>query len=726
MNARRRAGVLAAAFLSVLTACGGGGGSSRAQPLLQQVEPRLAAANTPIHVVITGQGFGGVAATPEVAPTLTLERMRDVAGNAVSGPSDSALVPVTTQGGVERVEVDVTFPGDAPPGVYRFRLTRRDGAAGAFADALALLPAPRPLGLDASAVCALTPSAAVTVVGEDLLVADGAAPRLSLDNGLPAFDPRAFRATLDAVPSGCAPFPFARADLSLCTRLTAPLPAATPAQVFQVAVLSSAPVDRLTTQPLPLLVDRGLGHVSLPGLRSALDAPVSLQIGGGPLATTPFIHVPSGGAPVASLAGSAVPVTVDGCQASGAPGQDLCASLTVTIPQGFEPGDHLLSLSTMPGCDGDAAFSLAARPSVTAVAPAVACLAGQGPLQIAGANFLDPHVFLDGHELVLTRTCPPGQGACGQISAILFGFPEPPGVYPLIVTTQSVPPASSLEPVSVRVAPGPPIGEIPAPQTIFGGVDRPVSLAYTAPATTITSVVLAPLVGGSPVIPVVFTQVAQGVDLVVPAGTAAGWYDVISTEGGLCSRGAWQPVMVVGDFRVLAEDYAAGPGDRVPTIESKDRRLATDPTVVAAWQASGGNPGGALSHTFDTTEPTWWFAFSTLGGWSGFDLAVLHFDLRLAAAGSAPVTAPDVRLRGNFLELQYTLPVQPDATWQTFSVPLDDPTGWTIHDDLGTRPASAADLRRGIDGAVAMWIRGRHADGAGETWIDNVAVELHH
>jgi hypothetical protein len=726
VNARRRADVLAAAFLSALAACGGGVGASRPPPALQQVEPRLAAPNTPLHVVITGQGFGGAATTPEVAPTLTLERIRDVVGNAVSGPSDSALVPVTVQGGVERVEVDVTFPGDAPPGAYGFRLTRRDGAAGAFPDALALLPAPRPVGLDASAVCALAPSSAVTVLGEDLLVVDGAGPRLSLANGLPAFDPGAFSATLEAVPSGCAPFPFARADLSLCTRLTAALPASTPAQVFEVGVLSPAPVDRFTTQPLPLLVDRGLGHLTLPGVRSALDAPVSLQIGGGPLATTPFIHVPSGAAPVAALAGSAVPVTVDGCQPSGAPGQDLCASLAVTIPQGFAPGDHVLSLSTMPGCDGDAAFSLAARPSITAVTPPVACLASQAPLQVAGASFLDPHVFLGGHELVLTRTCPPGQGACAQISAILFGFPEPPGVYPLLVTTPSLPPASSLEAVSVRVAPGPPIAEIPAPQTIFGGADRPVSLAYTAPATSITSVVLAPWGGGSPVLPVVFTQAAQGVDFVVPAGTAAGWYDVVSTEGALCSGGAWQPVMVVGDFRVVAEDYAAGPGQRVPTIESKDLKPATDPTILPVWQASGGNPGGALSRTFDTAEPTWWFAFTTLGGWSGFDLAVLRFDLRLVAAGSAPVIAPDVRLRGNLFELQYTLPVRPSATWQTFSVSLDDPTGWAIQDDLGARPATAADLRRGLDGAFAMWIRGRHADGPGETWLDNVAVELHH
>jgi hypothetical protein len=257
-------------------------------------------------------------------------------------------------------------------------------------------------------------------------------------------------------------------------------------------------------------------------------------------------------------------------------------------------------------------------------------------------------------------------------------------------------------------------------------VSRPVFVGFTEPATTITSVALTPW-GGGPPTPVAFTQVAQGVDVTVPAGTAQGWYDVAVTEGGQCTGGAWQPVMVVSDYRVVFDDFATGLGQRTGLeINWKDLKPATDPLVLPQWQAVGGNPGGAASYAFAAGDPTWYFTFSTLGGWAGYDLSALSFDLRLALSGGAPVTAPDVRLRGNQSEIRFELPTPPGPAWQSYVVRLDDPAGWTFVDASGSRPATADDVRQGIDAAFAVWIRGLYADGAGETWLDNLAVELHH
>ncbi len=712
--------------LVVLAVVGCPGGSKPPAPVLESVEPRVTAANVPMHLVITGTGFGGQAQVPELAPTLTVTRTRDLEGNPVTGPSDSAPVPVTVSGSVERVEIDVALTDAAPPGIYGFRLTRRDGVSGDFPEALALVPPLGATGLDAGAVCLGAPSPAVGIAGVDFLVLGGVAPTVRLTDGLPSWEIGAFSATLDVVPSGCRQVPFARADLRLCTRLDAPLPAAAPPKVYDVVMTQPPPGDQLAAGSLPLLVDRPLGSIAFSQVRSALDAPLDLTIGGVPdPAGTPGIHVPTGGAPTAVVEGVALAVTTSGCQTTRVPGHDWCSTVTMTVPQGFPPGDHAIALSTMPDCGGQVSFTLTPRPSIASVAPPIACLRGQTWLQITGSSFFAPSVFLGGQELTVVYTCPPGQ-FCDKVSAVLFPFNQPPGVYLLAVENGSLPPALSAEVVPVTVAAGPPTSMIPTPQTICNATSRPVFVGFTEPATTITSVALTPW-GGGALTPVAFTQAAQGVDITVPAGMPPGWYDVAVTEGGQCTGGAWQPVMVVSDWRVVFDDFDAGLGQRTGLeINWKDVKPATDPLVLPVWQASGGNPGGAASYAFAAGDPTWYFTFSTAGGWTGYDLSALFFDLRLAASSGTPVAAPDVRLRGNLSELHFALPVAPGPTWQRYVVPLDDPAGWTFVDAGGSRPATAEDLRQGINQAFAVWIRGLYADGSGETWLDNLAVELHH
>jgi hypothetical protein len=174
---------------------------------------------------------------------LTITRTRDLEGAPVSGPSDSGLVPVTVSGSVERIEIDVALTDAAPPGLYGFRVTRRDGASGDFPDALALVLPLSATGLDASAVCVGAPSV-VGIAGADFLVVDGVGPTVTMTDGLPSWEIDAFSATLDAVPSGCRQVPFARADLRLNTRLEASLPAAAPSKVYDIVMAQPPPGGR--------------------------------------------------------------------------------------------------------------------------------------------------------------------------------------------------------------------------------------------------------------------------------------------------------------------------------------------------------------------------------------------------------------------------------------------------------------------------------------------------
>ncbi len=85
-----------------------------------------------------------------------------------------------------------------------------------------------------------------------------------------------------------------------------------------------------------------------------------------------------------------------------------------------------------------------------------------------------------------------------------------------------------------------------------------------------------------------------------------------------------------------------------------------------------------------------------------------------------------MRLKGARSELQFSLPTPPGTEWQRYLVPLDDPAGWTVVDAIGSRQATAEDLRQDLNVTGSLWIRGLYADGGAKTWIDNIAVELHH
>jgi hypothetical protein len=271
---------------------------------------------------------------------------------------------------------------------------------------------------------------------------------------------------------------------------------------------------------------------------------------------------------------------------------------------------------------------------------------------------------------------------------------------------------------------------VPEPSVVYGGTAREVTISFANRAISpITAAGLAPWGYQQITIPASsFTAVDGGVRLTVPAGTPAEAYALAVTEGGLCTGGdPWWPLWVKADWTVLGNDFAdAGSIDFNLQVRSTITPASGDPTIFPTWQSTGGNPGGAASYAFDAGVPTWYFSFSLPAGWQGEDLSTLGFDLRLVRFQGATVTAPDIRLIATGIELQKSLPSPPDGSWKHFSLALDTPTGWTYVDDSGSRPATLADLHHVRDLALLLWIRGLYADGAGETWLDNVLVERHH
>src|SRR5260370_27549446 len=74
-------------------------------PAITSVVPNLVTRNAAFTFLITGTGFGGTTVSQDQAPTLVIERTRDLDGNPVPGPSQSGRVAVRAQGGVEQVAI---------------------------------------------------------------------------------------------------------------------------------------------------------------------------------------------------------------------------------------------------------------------------------------------------------------------------------------------------------------------------------------------------------------------------------------------------------------------------------------------------------------------------------------------------------------------------------------------------------------------------------------------
>ena len=554
----------------------------------------------------------------------------------MSGPSDSGLVPVDVVGGTERIELrNFVFPEGAPYGLWSFRLTTLAGLEATFPDAIALLPPPKFTGLDSEAYCALETASPLGINGQDFLVLDGRAPTLFWDNGIPTWDPGYRRITLDATTSGCSRVPFDRVDVQRCTRLVAPMVTPDLKGNHLLHVSQPAPLEQAGEDERPVYLDLPL-HLwwVCPPFVVVDESSTEVQL----IDYNDPVVIEVGIPPAVTIDGLPAAARVDNCTPSMWT-LETCTSLWVTVPKGLEGGAHEIAVTSTPSCRATLALQVAGRPVVSTVTPSVSC-SRSATLTVSGSEFYSPRVFLGDVELAVVQDGPPTSSGCPSprnlVRATVGPVPVAPGAYLLTVESGTTPPLRSARGVPVSVVPGPPGTGGPVPETIYGGIETSIWVPFLEPVTTVTDDALIDW-ARTVRLPVPYSLSSGGVAFVLPAGTPRDAYMVEVTEGGFCAGvDTGHPLYVLSSFIVRAGTFDAD-ADDVYVVDD-DTMLSRHPV---AWQASGGNPGGAVSYGTSESGSTWYF--SVIDMVRGQDLGVLRFDLR-RASGGADFAAPDVVL----------------------------------------------------------------------------------
>ncbi len=140
--------------------------------------------------------------------------------------------------------------------------------------------------------------------------------------------------------------------------------------------------------------------------------------------------------------------------------------------------------------------------------------------------------------------------------------------------------------------------------------------------------------------------------------------------------------------------------------------------------ATGGNPGGFLSATDETTGGVWYWNAPKkfLGSKKGALDKKLSFDL-IQSDISNQFDAPDIILESGDLILVYKLPFHPDTKWTSYSVDLSAEAGWKKNDISGP-PALKEDLTKVLSRLTSLRIRGEYVTGPDIGSIDNVCLFL--
>jgi hypothetical protein len=142
------------------------------------------------------------------------------------------------------------------------------------------------------------------------------------------------------------------------------------------------------------------------------------------------------------------------------------------------------------------------------------------------------------------------------------------------------------------------------------------------------------------------------------------------------------------------------------------------------YNATGGNPGGFLSATDETTGGIWYWNAPAkfLGAKKRALNKKLSFDL-MQSDLSNQFDAPDVILESGDIILVYTLPSHPDIKWTSYSVDLSVEAGWKKNDTSGP-PAGEEDMSKVLSRLTSLRIRGEYIAGPDIGSIDNICLFL--
>jgi Laminin B (Domain IV) len=142
------------------------------------------------------------------------------------------------------------------------------------------------------------------------------------------------------------------------------------------------------------------------------------------------------------------------------------------------------------------------------------------------------------------------------------------------------------------------------------------------------------------------------------------------------------------------------------------------------YHSAGGNPGGFISATDETTGGVWYWNAPKkfLGSKGGALNKKLSFDLMQSDLNNQ-FEAPDIILESKEFNLVYKLPSHPDVKWTSYSVSLSAEAGWKKN-DLSGQPATGDELKKVLSRLVNLRIRGEYITGPDVGSLDNVCLFL--
>lgn len=136
--------------------------------------------------------------------------------------------------------------------------------------------------------------------------------------------------------------------------------------------------------------------------------------------------------------------------------------------------------------------------------------------------------------------------------------------------------------------------------------------------------------------------------------------------------------------------------------------------------ASGGDPGGYISHADEAVGETWYFRApdSVLRALAAAENGTLSYSLKQSAEIPG-VVDDDVIIVGPAGRLSFRFATAPGTGWTPFSVKLTAAAGWRWN---WNARASQEQIRRVLANATSLEIRGEYHTGPDEGALDNVVL----
>lgn len=448
---------------------------------------------------------------------------------------------------------------DLPTGLYDVIVQNPDGVRATRESALTVVPPPKLVAVTPNPACNEQAESSFTLTGSNFIVLDGQRPTVTFTAADGSGQPVTATTTASA---SCATVPSPTGVMvQACTELTVTVPqAALPVTSYKVAVRNPGSADCVTQEDVRTAIIPAPVVTSATTLAVCSVADTTLQLVGQNFLR---INKPSVLTPTVNVNGKQFPTTLDSCMPIvDAPDAELCTTVNFTIPSGAiaasgsfpatitNPGQDACSTSMMITID------VVGVPTITNAAPRIIC-AGGGNITITGTN------LYSGGTALIQGIAASQYSATNSTSAVAtFSGPLPVGgPYPLTVRNQLGCEATLPAAMGITVSPGPAILFVDPPAipnvttiqaTVYAtGVSPPIKTISIAPTGTANYTNLTLTVNAA------FPNRAV---VTIPAGLAAGRYDMRLDDQSTCSAFLPQALRVVSQATLTVTSVTPGFG----------------------------------------------------------------------------------------------------------------------------------------------------------------------